>query len=321
MIKKVICTVALLLPGLAYSANPNANLTGQITPAQSDPTVPAGAQAAGFTTLAANWDFTANTMCIAGSCVPASPLSNWLDCAGASNPQWWELGNCVDTTIITDGGVGTLDLRFNIANWPGQNSNTMQTANRTNTSTSMAFPTGIYVEIKSRNPTYVGTCNSSAPSCSQNDFFGWSTANNTSSPFVEWDFIEMYGQATVNGGIAHNWNGANGGDQLSTREPGSVPGYDPTIYHIYGTRVTTDGAGNVALCFYLDNTILTPCGSDSLLSPTPLPHDFFSLETGPYTFPNNFLQNSHYYIQWIRVWECAGWATGQCNGTMLTGAP
>jgi hypothetical protein len=53
MIKRVFITAALLVPSLAYSANPSANLTVQV-----DPAVPAEAAAAGFTTLAANYDFT-----------------------------------------------------------------------------------------------------------------------------------------------------------------------------------------------------------------------------------------------------------------------
>jgi hypothetical protein len=65
MKKKLFFAAMLVAPSLAYSAD----LTVQVVPAASSPAVPAGAQAAGFTTLAANYDFT-------------QPLpSNWLGCS------------------------------------------------------------------------------------------------------------------------------------------------------------------------------------------------------------------------------------------------
>src|ERR1700730_16567866 len=81
MIKKLFFMAALLAPGLAYGGNPSADLTGQIVPAGSGPPVPAPAAAAGFTTLAGNFDF-------------SQPLyatqSNWLDCPTSSgNRMLW----------------------------------------------------------------------------------------------------------------------------------------------------------------------------------------------------------------------------------------
>ncbi len=86
MIKKLFFAAALLAPGLVYAADPSANLSVEIVPAGSDPAVPAQAAAAGFTTLAANFDFVNNTMCVydgrSPACVAASPTTNWLDCTG-----------------------------------------------------------------------------------------------------------------------------------------------------------------------------------------------------------------------------------------------
>src|SRR6187200_3041948 len=70
----------LSVPWLAYGANPTADLSVQIVPAGSAPTVPDPAQAAGFTTLSLNADFTQPFY---------ATQSNWLACAGAADPQWW----------------------------------------------------------------------------------------------------------------------------------------------------------------------------------------------------------------------------------------
>ena len=53
MIKQLFFTAALLAPSLTYAGNPSATLPGQIVPAG---TIPAPAQAAGFTTLAFSAD-------------------------------------------------------------------------------------------------------------------------------------------------------------------------------------------------------------------------------------------------------------------------
>src|SRR6266478_9018702 len=80
MIKKLFFTAALLVPGLANGADPSATLPVQIVPSGSPRAIPAGAQAAGFTTLALDADF---------SLPFYATQSNWLDCAGATSPQWY----------------------------------------------------------------------------------------------------------------------------------------------------------------------------------------------------------------------------------------
>jgi hypothetical protein len=334
MIKKVISTVALLV---FASAGPAHSQNGALFPVQqvgSDPTPspPAGAAAAGFTTLAANYDWTgATTSFDPNHPLPAgvnlAVLSNWLYCTsnstGASNPSWQTVGSATDCNAIeiaNDGGTQVLDMQYLTADWPSNTANGLQTANSNNTVAYFTFPTGAYIEAEIRVPSTVqsGACPSVQPNCLMNDFFSWSTANSSNVPMVEWDFIEMYGQE-ANGGLAHAYFGASA-NLSNITEPGGKPGYDPTVYNIYGTRITTDGNGNAAMCQYLNNNILLPCGSGTM-SPVPLPRDFLALSSGPQTSSYNFQINGHYYVQWIRVWECSGWATAQCNGTVLTGAP
>jgi hypothetical protein len=55
---KLLLAAALLAPTLAFSANPSADLSVQVVPVASSPAVPAGAQAARYTTLAFHSDFT-----------------------------------------------------------------------------------------------------------------------------------------------------------------------------------------------------------------------------------------------------------------------
>jgi hypothetical protein len=85
MIKQLFLTAALLAPGLAYAGNPSADLSGQIVPASGSiacgvgpnytGSIPTQASTAGFTTCAANYDFTSSQFANA---------STWLDCYGAN---------------------------------------------------------------------------------------------------------------------------------------------------------------------------------------------------------------------------------------------
>src|SRR5215475_4350042 len=85
MVRELFYAAALLVPGLAYAGNPSADLSVQIVPAV--PQVPAGAQAAGFTTLAANYDF---------SQPKYASQSNYLTCgvlssnAGSVTTDFWQ---------------------------------------------------------------------------------------------------------------------------------------------------------------------------------------------------------------------------------------
>jgi hypothetical protein len=72
MKRTLLFATVLLAPSLAYSANPTA-----------DSGAPAGALAAGFTTLAANYDF---------SQALYATQSNWLDCNGTNDSLPWHAG-------------------------------------------------------------------------------------------------------------------------------------------------------------------------------------------------------------------------------------
>src|ERR1700755_432534 len=102
MIKRLFLLAALLAPQLAYGANPSANLSVQIVPSVSTPAVPAAAAAAGFTTLAANYDFT----------IPGGTYSNpatYIDCKGAAVPQFYFTAPGIPGTVPCSGFSITTD--------------------------------------------------------------------------------------------------------------------------------------------------------------------------------------------------------------------
>lgn len=343
MFKNVLLAGALLVPVLAYGASPSTDLSVQIVPAASPKppsngiacgvgpnytgSIPAAAQAAGFTTCAANYDFTNSAY---------ANTSTWLDCAGASSPQWYSIGGtpCSNSFVITsDSGSQVLDMHFDPSWWPAATSTSAQTATANNGTASFQFPQSMYVEIKQRVPsaTETGVCPSGQSSCGLSDFFFWSTQH-TNAPgytccqLVEWDIIETYTNHS-DGANAHDWN--NSFSTLNgVNEPWQASGYDPTSYNIYGARVTTNGT-TYALCTYLNNNFLgTICPSTNYsASFQDTITNFLSMEGGPYTSNYNFTAPSDYYIQWIHVFTCSsgvGIGPGQggvCNGTALTSAP
>ncbi len=297
-----------------------------ITASSGGPTPPPGAVAAGFTTLAANFDFTNNQMCIAGSCVAASPLSNWLACAGASSPIWW-LDNgvaqtCNQVVLTTDGGVPVMDLQF-LRSLFASNYNTASilTSNIGFTTTSFGMPQGKYYEIKERITNVPSDCPLEPTShCLFADVWAYGPVGDGGAGFIEWDFIEMYSATAQDGasthpqGAAWNWNGP-----LSAAEPGNQAGYNPNTYNIFGVRVTTDGVGNYGECLYLNNNF-SGCQTATGANSASAARNMLVLWSGE---GGNVQLNSdsHLIIQWIRVWDCPGWATGECNGTVLSGSP
>jgi hypothetical protein len=74
MIRKLFIAAALLALGVAYAVNPSALFSDQVVAPSSDPAIPTDAQAAGFTTRAANFDF---------SHPGYAMQSNWYDCDGS----------------------------------------------------------------------------------------------------------------------------------------------------------------------------------------------------------------------------------------------
>jgi hypothetical protein len=326
MIKKLFFTAALFAPALACAGTPSATLPGQIVPAGSDPAVPAIAAAAGFTTLAANFDFVNNTMCVYGTCVAASPVSNWLDCPGTDNTKIWHnnyfgaLNSTIPCSAIfltTDQGLTVLDQQYLVSyaalgNTSNQNTVYM-TTNANDGNLTFSYPNGAYIEAVYRiNNTWAG-----------------GQGSQPNGPYV-WQ----------NGGIVHDFQpgelapGANGfGDgttddwassiiaQYTWRSytTNSLPaGYTPTSYHKYAGLRTTDGATSMLTCAFVDDILQTVesgrCANNGGLAGSFANRSWLlsASGTGNTGAP---LANIDLTFQYIRVWTCAGGQSGQCNGS------
>jgi hypothetical protein len=341
MFKKVLLAGALLLaPVLAYGASPSTDLSVQIVPAAPpSPTppppssgiacdigpnytgsIPAAAQAAGFTHCAANYDFT--------NVAYANPAT-WLDCQGASRPQWtFAYGNCSHIFMTTDGGIQVLDLEWPPSDYGQYTSTSIQTSNPSNqtdiANALFSIPTGKYIEVVSRVTSESESTSTCSSNCILADAWSWMGNGNTG---IEWDFIELYGPTSNVGtsGMGYGGDGMNA-YHSGLWNAGHLPGYDPTVYHTYGIRVATDGVGNgnLATCLYFDGNLIDQtqggstyqCANGNWTPASTQPgRNFLILTVGPQGGGPNYGANADFYVQSFRVWECPGYATGECNST------
>lgn len=329
-------TGANFTKSVTVTCNPTGGSGVACTFGPNAPSVPSAAQAAGFTTCVANYDFT-NTASFTnnGHTYQWSNMGTWLDCDGASNPLWtFAYGNCSHVNIISDGGTQTLDVQWQPSDYGTYTSTAIQTGgpgNDSNISNAiLSVPTGKYVEVVSRitQSTQSSACNSG---CTYAGIWSW--GGNGNPNFIEWDFIEYYyNGVNSDGAQLHPTDGASASvDAIG--EPHNVSGYNPTQYNTFGIRTASDTSGDLAMCTYLNGTLINgggahPCGTGSY-SPVPVGRNFLVMTVGPQGSAPNFLANADVYVQRETVWSCSGWATGECynsstqvaNGGVLTNAP
>jgi hypothetical protein len=339
MIKKQIFTIALLITptvavltaGLAYGQTPSASFTDQVVPAGSDPiacdigppytgSIPAGAAAAGFTHCAVNLDFTQFTS-----------LSQFIDCFGASSPLLW----AADTStvpcdsnhyaMVSDGGVNVFAATWLV-------NDTVINNLLSNSTVGQAFPA--YLGYTVPNAQFVETTwrVNSDTQCTAGCLM-WGPFEYPHSgdpyPFVEFDVDETYTSPNLAQGSIH------------TNLTGTIlaPVFDPTNYHTYGARVTSDGNGDYALCEYFSSAVVSGLPASSfntcLTTSTSGSQDTRKTMMVPWLVNNNdfskFTASVTVYIQRLTIWECADWRGSnensnifignQCNGTLLTSAP
>ena len=377
MIKRILLLTALLAPALAYGANPSNDFSVQILPAGSSggggggggggsggggsPTPPAAALAgcssangggpnngSCFNTLVMNLDFTGATQSFVGNSgnFNISPLSNWLDCAGASSPKMFNTGqssnaNACRYSLVSDGGTNALLMQFLPGDWSTNAAKVTQMSTINNGSPASAgttFPAGFYAEVKVRTTA----ASDAATSLETNDFWSYTGCCGQGSPSSEWDFIETYGSQRDGGGFVvygYGSNGYYGGQQQANST--YVPGYNHDNYNIYGYRLTQDGVKNVAACFYVNNvqqsqtTGLPVCVPQDLTSSNHSVVDLLNtqldiiMSAGPdnSTDPSAEMDT---YVEWIHVYTCSNWAAANslttyggnaCAGTVLTTNP
>ncbi len=362
MIKRLLLLTALVAPALAYGANPSNDFSVQILPSGGGgsggggsgggggtPTAPAAATAgctssngggpsngSCFSTLAANWDFSGATSFGSQPANFYQTLSNWLDCAGASSPQFWNVvGNggsvassCSDYSIVTDssggdGNINALQILFTVADQNSGSGSTMaQTAEPPRNGGGELFPQQIYIEARIRTTAASGT---NASGGLTGDV--WSYSGIQLSYAVEWDFAEMYNNNAMNIGVDP------GGQALGWGQNGGPGGLNQTQYFTIGQRITANGT-NINTCTYVNNIqaqctgSLTWTGNGSNIcnqsgcSTMPLQMLMQSGQEG--LGPPAILGTQVIYIEWFRVWTCSSWNSGSltsrganCQGAVL----
>jgi hypothetical protein len=299
----------------------------------SDGIPPPGAQAAGYTTLAFKSDFTDPYF---------ANRSNWLDCAGASSPQWFMAGGngqspppCSRVSIVHDGGVQVLDIKFTAADAPYLGT-VLATVNSSLTR-GIDFPNGAYWEITYRILP-AGRDNNPYGSL-VTGFFIWSNSGQAgaSRSFLENDFTETYASGCCHAGtVVHVWGDTPQGQHNFAVAGYGLPEYgvDETAYHTIAARVTQDGTSNLALCMYVNGQFKN-CGdmvssgnsgaagitSDQLNQRNLLALQVGPLDSTPVDATIDML------VKDVKIWTCSNWKGilntpgNACNGAVLTSAP
>ena len=329
----------LLLPCLAFGGNPSADLSVQVVtvtpPGNGGPTVPPGAQVAGYTTLALNNDFTqpmpdqwlggcANP----GNGQPNNPMYN--DDGGPHSwwqNRWWSRGyqpcNIGQLTDPSYGGM-VLDIPWVVNPSYSSLGNNLMTASWdynpvTHIGQARTYPNGTYYEITARidPPTMLGNYFA---------FWTWGEAGLSGGPSgIEWDVVEgddeNYG---LYDSAIHNWSSGTGGGWILYPWTNLAPGtnLDPTKYNTYGLRVTSDGAEAVG-CTYINNIFQTCAPLGGLTDDEKTNRNVLLITSACNSWAEtcNAGVTQHFYVKNVRLWSCSSWQNTQCNGHLLNSAP
>jgi hypothetical protein len=355
MIKKLIFTAALLVPSLAYGQNPSADLSVQVTPAGSGPpnsitcaigpnytgSIPAQASAAGYTTCAANYDFTN------ASVYNNANMSTWLSCPDSGNAgfQFYctRPGSSVfpplsDFQIVTDtvsgptGSFQALQIMFTPADQAsgvGGTQMTTWTAVCPSGCPGSYFPSGNYAEYVARNPA--STFNNPATYIGGAPYF----ANPNVTNWLEVDISEMYNPQNNNGAGAGEHcvgNFSCGSGQFPFFPAvAQFSGYNPEVYHAFGFRFTLDTSGNIGACTYYDAVQTPTSGRPACATTTYRNGSTDSAITarnglvGAYIVPQGLTQTLTnpltVLLQRVTIWTCASWRTTPCQTGVDVGTP
>jgi hypothetical protein len=293
MNKTLFIAVMLLAPSLAYSAD----LTVQVVPAASSPAVPAAAQAAGFTTLAANWDFSQATY---------ATQSNWLDCNDNNSSLAWHAGVPGVTSIAcnifqtVDPNTGQTVMHFlQLPSYGAGKFMGMQTK----VGSTITFGVNNYfVEATYR----IGSsCTAPSNTCGPSGVWTWN--DDTQGGHIEWDFMEEYGDQ---GGFS------DGSPHWFSYSTNNLPaGYSVFNYHKVSNLITSDGSSSKLDCGYVDDR-LQGCGAAADTNSSIYNTKFWmiaSTQSGADGQTGN--GNIDMYLQYIRVWTCANYQNNPCNGS------
>jgi hypothetical protein len=348
MIRSLLFTAALLVPGLAYGQNPSASFTDQVVPAASDPiacdvgtpyigSIPAPAQAAGFTHCVANYDFTqTGSFASGGYTYQWTNLSSWLQCAGALSPLLFEHNygnpsNCNDISITTDGGTQVLQMIYTPSDTNGQTWLATDSSSGYPNSVGIRTHTGFYVEeVWRQTPASFNTCQSYMPGCLEFAFWSIQVQGGCPGCFdLEFDFLETYGNGSGGG------NGVSGGGSATGASVcfSCISGYDRTQYNTYGglNTVANGGSPNYENCWIINEVSPSVGCGTAMVDITSINNttiEFYPMQVGPMAAGGN---NSKCpggtcsptgvltaLIQRMTIWSCAGYSTNTVGSPCYT---
>jgi hypothetical protein len=307
--------------------------------------VPAQAVAAGFTTCAGNFDFTATTMAAwlptgsacsnCGTGAAVATLSNWLDANNTNDALPWHAGyfsnGPAEASVITDPVYGgqTLDMYYPSSQNTGSAGGDTGMGNQRYggpTPGGFNFP-NFYLETVARiDQVQSGT------GSSLGEIFTWASPPYPASNPISDDMDEIYldgvgdiswSQWQTGGGgfmscgnIA--WCGGFGSVALYNGWSSELPSYTTTAYQTYGALYTSDGASGVVECGWISNVFMGCVQIPSVAASQYNNRNWIWMQLHGQA-GNTY--NFNYLTRYIRVWSCANWATQQCNGTTETGTP
>jgi len=224
---------------------------------------PAQAAAAGFTTLAYNFDFSLPLYGTQG---------NWLDCSSsnASVPFWFNIGNC-DVSQISDPdtpSIKVMDIHWNNGD-PIDNTfaEFIYTFHNSGASAVGTFPNN-YAEVTLRAAP---SSNTGVPNTGLGSIYTCQVDINgvqvdiTAHPAIEVDPGEVWGSnfadaqtgyigcGGLNSQLAGQWASWDSGTNQFLPS-----GFSPFAWHKYGSLMTSDGATNVYICNFVDDILQGP---------------------------------------------------------------
>ena len=306
---------------------------GEATPTQ--------AVNAGFTTCAVNYDFSQPFY---------ATLSNWLDCTPPYNNTAlpWHQGGAgqpstggaicnpgTNVRVVNDPSIGTnvLDMTWFPSYYTGAgNGNPVIISTATNGWNGGQPPNGNSATFSVPNGTFIQTVEKLTPASGSggsgpNGLWSWqSTPSNAGS--LERDFAELYANPGIGDMNSYNWGNNSGPGAIWCDYNGCsevvgntvIPaGYASSAYHTYSTLLTTDGSTKIYGCSWIDTTFQA-CWNDAATSGQYANRIFLIIDavaaggSSGASSPQIDLD-----VASIRVWSCASWASGQCNGATLFG--
>jgi hypothetical protein len=370
MIKKLLFTAALLVPGATYAANPSGSLSDQVVSAvpviaavtacaigpNYTGSIPAPAQAAGYTTCAANYDWSstanftptglAGNNALNGHTYNLSNTATWLVCGEPSTAigsalfkQQTDPCGAGRVSIVRDDaadGLNSLQMLFTLTDF-NKNIGYLQLSSQDNCvnpcdAAGTTFPTGAYIEAVMRVPSQsVPTEFASLVGAAFED--SYNNIQNGKS-YLETDLFELYIPDHSNGGGCLEWNPTH--NCLPAGTPYSNGSYDPTVYNTYGVRITQNESGMLAECFYWNGAAVPSSGgrkpcvemvyangstSDSISARNQLllwsgSGSNTSCGTPCTRTPGAGGITINY--RRITYWTCSTWETKGCTGTVLS---